>query len=262
MYFFIGGTLALISFILGVYLDNLLKFKINISKFIIYLYEKLKRFVKHVISLSGIYIILIISYYVFEKFFGYGQQILSNLISAGLSVIFIDFLIKERDLKDRKKVNILIKTKILNIGEKIQKIILQFSNLSGVGKQTISNEVIRNILEKDELIKEVIDYIEFTKDGQATELKLNKFDYIYYVAKEIEPDVSMLIQNFNQFLENDEMISLIKLRDLLDKNKIFKVRYSSYKNITGEEYEFYKELLIDVIIQLNDVIIVLNKEYK
>jgi len=259
MKYFASGIILLFTFVMGIYFDRAFELKDRVTLFIKLIYNKCKRFIRHIISLSAVYVVLIIAYYISEKLFNYGDSILSNLISTALSIVFIDFLLKERALDDKAKVSELIKGKIINVREKIQVIILKFVSLESLKAQTLSDDIISSILEKESLAENVIDFIYFTDDGQAKEIKICKFDYIYYVSKEIKSDVTILIQSFNQYLSTAEMVTLIKLKELLDKNNIFKVRYSTYENVTTEEYNFYKGLLIEAILELNSIALMFEK---
>lgn len=262
MYYILYGSLVLIAFFLGIYFEKRYCVRNILRKILIYIFKLGKRFSRHIISLTGIYIILIIAYIISTKVFNNSDYLLPNLISTGLSVVFIDFLVKERELKDKEKVSVLIDTKVVNITNRISKVILKFMNLPNLEKETLSCEMIKNILEQDELEKENITYVEFKDDGQVQEKTINKFDYIYYVAKEIRPDVNILIQNFSQFLSTNKMICLINLLDLFDKNNIFKAKYSTYSELTQDEKKVFKNILIDVVCKLNDILNLLNESEK
>lgn len=252
-------VLIIIVFMLGILFDRLLIGKQKFKFLMIEIYNKIKRFLQHTISISAVFIVLIITYYISERIFNYGSAILPNLISTGLSILIIDFLLKERSVAEKEKVNFLIKDKISNVKSSINKIILKFINLDEMQDSNLSNELITNILSKQKLDEKVLDYIEITPDGQVNELKISKFDLTYYISREIEPEVTNLIQNFNQYLTVDEICILTKLNDVLKKNKIFKVKFSNFEKVNGEEYEFYKNLLISAIIELNSVLGMLNR---
>ncbi|WP_154826939.1 hypothetical protein [Clostridium butyricum] len=255
----INWGFSIASFILGGMLTYFLSLqsKEKIKEILLLTRSKGWRFFKHTISLVGVFFATAVAYFIFDKI-NYGKEMLPNLISSALSVLIIDFLLKERALAEQNKINILINDKINSVIKNINKIILKFINLEDVEKSRLTDEIISSILSKQNLAEETLEYQQITEDGQVLSLEISKFDFTFYVAKEIEPEVSNLIQNYNRYLSAEQICNLIKLKEILS-SKIFKVRYSTYKNITQAEYKLFESLLIKALIELNYILNLINK---
>ena len=254
-------VVGVMAFVLGGIVTYYLTLKSTqtIKQMIIKIRSKIWRFIKHILSSSSLGVCLAMSaaYFIFEKI-SYGDEMLPNLISATLSVLIIDFLLKERALSEQNKINILITDKINSVIKNINKIILKFINLEDIDRSVLTGEIISGILSKQNLAEDSIEYQQITDDGQVVSLTISKFDFTFYVAKEIKPEVSNLIQNYNRYLTSEQICNLIKLKGVLS-NKIFKVKYSTYKDITDGEYKFFEELLIKALIELNYILNLINK---
>ncbi len=209
---------------------------------------------KHTVSLTGVFVVILITYFILDKF-NYGEQILPNIISTGLSILIIDFLLKERELsqrqKEKEKVKLLIDDRINRILKNIKGIILKFIDLEELEDVRVSKEIIEGIIQRQNLIEEKINHTLIKENGQVDELEISKMDFTYYVGKELEKDVDDLLINFNQFLDSNQIYFLVKLKETLSK-KIFKIRCSTlYSEFENKEYKVIENLLIDTLGELN-----------
>lgn len=248
---------AIISFIIGCFITFIFVKKLSaekIGKLIYVIKYKSIRFLRHTVSLTGVFIVILITYFILDKF-NYGEQILPNIISTALSILLIDFLLKERELaqkqKEKEKVKLLIDDRINRITKNIKEIILKFINLEQLDDVKVSKEIIEGIIQKQDLIKDKVKHTLIEEDGQVRELEISKMDFTYYVGKELEKDIDNLLINFNQFLDSNKIYFLVKLKETLSK-KIFKIRCSTlYSEFEREEYKVIENLLIDTLGELN-----------
>lgn len=249
--------IAIISFLFGgiitFILVKILSMK-RIGDAMLLVKRKSIRFIRHTISLTGVFIVILIIYFILDKL-NYGEQMLPNIISTGLSILIIDFLLKEREIiqrqKEKEKVKALIDNKINRIVMNIEGIILKFINLDQVVGVKVSKEIIEGIIKKQNLVQDKLEHTVITENGQVDELEISKIDFTYYVGKELEKDVDDLLTNFNQFLDSSQIYFLVKLKEILSK-KIFKIRCSTlYTEIEEDEYKFIEELLVDTLGELN-----------
>lgn len=249
--------IAIISFIVGCFITFILVKKLSMQKIVDTLslikYKSI-RFIRHTLSLTGVFIVILITYFILDKF-NYGEEILPEIISTGLSILIIDFLLKEREVsqrqKEKEKVELLIDDRINRIIRNIKGIILKFINLEQLEDVKVSKEIIEGIIQKQDLIKEKLNHTLIKEDGQVEELEISKMDFTYYVGKELEKDVDDLLINFNQFLDSNQIYFLVRLKETLSK-KIFKIRCSTlYTEFEKEEYGVIENLLIDTLGELN-----------
>lgn len=249
--------IAIIAFLIGCLGTFILVKKLSIKKIgevISLIKYKSIRFIKHTISLTGVFIVMIIAYVILDKF-NYGQQILPNIISTALSILIIDFLLKEREVsqreKEKEKVKLLIDDRVNRIIRNIKGIILKFINLEQLNDVKVSKEIIEGIIQKQDLIQDKVEHILIKEDGQVEELQISKMDFTYYVGKELEKDVDDLLINFNQLLDSNQIYFLVKLKETLTK-KIFKIRCSTlYEDFGKKEYNVIENLLIETLGELN-----------
>ncbi|NFA42254.1 hypothetical protein EXM65_06590 [Clostridium botulinum] len=249
--------IAIISFIVGCFITFILTKKLSLKKLldaITTIKYKSIRFLRHTISLTGVFVVILITYFILDKF-NYGEQILPNIISTGLSILIIDFLLKERELsqrqKEKEKVKLLIDDRINRIIRNIKGIILKFINLEQLEDVKVSKEIIKGIIQKQDLVKEKVTHTLIKEDGEVDELEISKMDFTYYVGKELEKDVDDLLINFNQFLDSNQIYFLVTMKETLSK-KIFKIRCSTlYTDFEMDEYKVIENLLIDTLGELN-----------
>lgn len=249
--------IGIISFIVGCFITFILIKKLSMKKIgyaISLIKYKSIRFIRHTISLTGVFIVILITYFILDQC-NYGKQILPEIISTGLSILIIDFLLKEREesqrQKEKEKVKLLIDDRINRIIRNIKGIILKFINLEQLEDVKVSKEIIEGIIQKQDLFQEKLNHTLIKEDGQVEELEISKMDFTYYVGKEMEKDVDDLLINFNQFLDSNQIYFLVKIKETLSK-KIFKIRCSTlYTKFEREEYKVIENLLIDTLGELN-----------
>lgn len=248
--------IALISFCIGIIITYLLLSKFNSSKlndFIRFIKNKIIRFIKHTLSLYGVFIVMIITYFIADKL-DYSDEILPNIISTGLSILIIDFLLKERETSELEKVKVLLDYKFNSIIKNTRIIILKFINLEDIGEDRINENIIKSIIEKQNLLTENINHIYIENDGTLNEISVSKMDFTYHIGKELEKDVDSLLKNFSSYLTSDQICFLVKLQDILSK-KIFKIKCSTlYSDFENSEYKVIEGILIESLMALNSLL--------
>jgi voltage-gated potassium channel Kch len=206
------------------------------------------RFSKHILQLIPVFLILVIIYLICLKF-QYGDSLLPELIGTGISIAIIDFLIKEREEAEKKNLNYLLINKLDRIHKYIKSIILKYIDFENYESEIINKELLENILAKQNLNQPSICYKIITDEGKLNELTVSKFDYLYYIGRELRPVLSSFMSNYGGALSYKQICQLIKLEEILDKG-IFKTRPSTLGNLEGEVYNNYKKAIIETLIEL------------
>ena len=129
-----------------------------------------------------------------------------------------------------------------------------FVSLQDIGTTELSDGVIRGILDNQDLKKRTIRHVEITEVGEVLVEEVSKFDYIFYVAKELNPEVNELLQNYTAYLSAEQLYMLMELKYVLRENKVFRSKFSTFDNPNEAEENKYKEFLTSAIISLNKVI--------
>lgn len=213
--------------------------------------NKAKRFVEHFFSLVPVYIFIGIFYFLF-KTVNYENQMLPNLISVGISVVFIDFLIKERENSEKHKINDLLNNKLDRIKRNVKDILLKFIQFDNYSSDEINEDLLRNILQNEDMNQAVLNYKIITDNGSLENIVISKFDYLYFIGKDLRPLVNSLILNYGRYFSSNQLCQLIDLENILDQ-KLFMARASLIGNLEGDEYERYFNALIDSLYKLYDI---------
>lgn len=217
--------------------------------------NKTKRFIKHIVSLTGVFLSLIAISIIF-KLLKYDSQMFPNIISVGLSVLIIDFLLKEREQAEREKVVIIIDSKLEQIMRRINAIVLKFVNLEDIINISVDEEIIKKLIEQKDILHDQIEHSYITEQGDVEIAQISLVDFTYFIAREIEADINDLISNFSQYLTSNQILLLIKIREILSQ-KIFKIRCSKLydiETITEAEYGIIKGYLLQALLGLNKII--------
>jgi hypothetical protein len=255
-------TIALILFVFLIglwvrghysHLFNMKSKEIDAFKLTIY------RFFLHLLTMIPIAIALILLYFIINVLFSYGSSIMPELIGAAISVIVIDFLIKERELKEKQSINVLLNNKISRISETIDEVLKKFIDFENFDKKNINKELLVNILEKQELDIPLIDYQYLESDGSYKKEKISKFDYIYFIGKDLLPVVDNLITKYSRYINNDILCDLISLEDILSE-RLVKFRISSMGTIDKDIYDRIVDVIIEYLIIMNALSIKLDPE--
>lgn len=257
MYKFIKNEylINLLMFIFGgiaVFLLTFVYEKEKVMERIVIFKGKLKRFLYNITSQISIIIAFAIIYKI-SVAIGYESDMLSNLIGAGLSIFIIDFLHKERELNKKKELSELLRYKIKEIIGISNKMLLKYIDFKDYKANDISKDLLVNIIAKQNLLTETVEIMSIKDTGEVCQEKVPKIDYPFYIARELNPLLTQLISNYGQYLDHDQIIVLIELDGLLDKN-IFKSRISTINGINDSVFEGYIPSFVDALERLNNIV--------
>lgn len=225
----------------------------NLVKLSSLIKTKFFRFAKHLVSLSTVIVILIIIYFVF-KYFNFQDDMLPNLLSAGLSVIFIDFLIKERELAECEAVKQLVDSKLESVLFDVKNMILQFIDLEDVSDFIVTEDVIHKLLSGKNTFEEKKEYLGIVEKGEVICENIPLIDHTYFFGLKISYELENLILYCNKYLKASDLLLLIKLKEVFNCS-IFKIRSSKlYDNISETEYEVVMKNLEEKLILLNNLL--------
>ena len=220
---------------------------------IIELKKMVYRFIKNLITLIPIIFILVIIYFI-SCLFNFGSNLLPELIGSGVSIIVINFILNEKDYKERKTLLLLLENKINAIYKQSRDLILKYIDFNEYKENEITRELLVNILGKKDLLKDTVDVTYIDTDGIIKTEKIILIDNPYFIGKELKPKVDQM-SSYASYLGYDRITAIVKLEEILNK-RIFTVRISKIEGLSTESCKQFLDPLIDSIMEL---IIVLNK---
>jgi len=257
-HFFVGTSIlflfigAIISFFI---IDKLsYNVRVKISRI---MFSKIRRFFRNVLNLSPIILVLILLYYAF-KLFDYGEEILPELIGTGISVLIINFIIKEKEYNEKSKIDKILKNKIKQIIDISNQMILKYIDAEDYININLNKDTLYTILKKQDLRKSEITYKNITQDGIAEIKQISKLDYLFYVRKELYPLIHNFISSYGIYLEYRQLSLLMSLQEILERN-IFRGRLSVQKdNIDDDIYKKYLDVIVELLLEINKIILKFN----
>lgn len=246
IFFFISGIL--LSFILYPKLSE--SKRKRIYKYII---NKIKRFFKNLIQFSPIIFILIFLYYCF-KLFGYDKDMLPELIGAGISVLIINFIIKEKEYNKKSKLDKILNNKLKEIISKSEKMIFKYIDAEEYFSVSIDSNILHKIFKKQDLVESRIKHNIIYENGVAETIEISKIDYLFYIRKDLYPLLNQFVSSYGIYLEYDQLHLLISLQEILDRN-IFRTKLSSISEINADIYEKYVDVLVELLLEINKIML-------
>lgn len=202
------------------------------------IFKNIANYIKHIWTLKYVLGSLTLIYFFCYK--NNYKDMLPNIISTGLSIVIIDYLLKAREESSKIKLKQIAKQDFEKINNEIIDLVKNiFSNesFSKIKHEDISNVIANNKFENDE-----IEYI-CISNGNIDSKKVCKLDYIYYKVEGIRKNIESIIKNFKEYLEYKEIEKIIELEKILNK-RIFKVKFSDIETKNPEDVEAVKVKLI------------------
>ncbi|MHB8065693.1 MAG: hypothetical protein ACYDG2_24255, partial [Ruminiclostridium sp.] len=206
--------LLIISFLAGALFMNILYLKLqkNIFKNMIIEWKMmLYRFIKNLITLIPVVFILVIVYFI-SCLFSFGSNLLPELIGAGISIVVINFILSEKDHKERKTLRLLLENKINAIYKQSRDLILKYIDFNEYKENEITRELLVNILGKKDLLKDTVDVTYIDINGIIKTEKIILIDNPYFIGKELKPKVDQMT-NYASYLGYDRMTAIVKLEE-------------------------------------------------
>lgn len=249
----------LIYFLFGIIITFLITLKYNKEKILTLLKaikDKVTRFIKNGINNSIIILILVIAYLIFD-YLGYGTQALPEIIGTGASIFIINFFLEEREYGKNKDLKELLDYRMKRICDISNKMLLKYINFDEYDPININNELLINILKTQNLLMEKIKMSYIDDDGRINNEEIIKIDYPYFIAKELSPIVEQLTSNYGQYLDYNQITTLVELEEMLNR-RIFKSRISLMGELEGQVPEEYIIGLAESLSKLNYIVSKLN----
>lgn len=251
--------LRLIYFLFGIIITFLITLKYDKEKILTLLNtikDKFTRFIKNGTSHSIIILILVIAYLI-SDYLGYGTQALPEIIGTGASIFIINFFLEEREYGKKKDLKELLDYRMKKICDISNKMLLEYINFDEYDPININCELFINVFKTQNLLIEKIKMSYIDDDGKINNEEVIKIDYPYFIAKELNPIVKQLTSNYGQYLDYNQIMTLIELEEMLSK-RIFKSRISLMGELDGQVPKEYIIGLAESLSKLNDIVSKLN----